>query len=257
MKKAIMAAFGIIAVLSICFTATVSAYNAGYAVGNYQGEEITADGAINPAGEWADSYHDWLYDGWTMKTDSWSHKWTMGGSLINIADEWLVEVFSDTTNDAGDTFTFCFCGAQDDAATPQAADDVLINHTRSATTIFRGTGTGWAVDPEIVLGTNIIIGSSMDSGHWVIELIFDKTGAIVGSAFDSNFRLAVYDESTGKTLMWPPMSEKDVPSTWGLNDYSSFAGETIPEGVTIGVMLTLSTIAVIVSARHFRKQQEL
>ncbi len=255
MKKAILAALSILAICSLCFAATVSAYKAGYAVGNYQGAEITADGTKG-ADEWTDSYHDRLYDGWTMTTNPWSHKWTMGGTP-NICDEWLVEVLSDTTNDAGDVFTFCFCGAQDDAATPQAADDVLINHTHSATTIFRGTGTGWAPDAAIVLGTNVIIGSSMASGHWVIELKFDKTGAIAGTLYDSNFRLAVYDASTGKTLMWPPMSEKDVPSSWGLNDYSSFAGQTIPEGLTIGLMLALSSVAVIVSARYFRKQPKI
>ena len=71
----------------------------------------------------------------------------------------------------------------DDAATPQL-DDVLISHTHSATTISRGTGTGWAAAPEIVLGENIIIGSSIAAStlsatpHWIIELKFDKSGGI-------------------------------------------------------------------------------
>lgn len=260
MKKVILAILSITAILSICLAGIVSAYKAGYVLPNYQGTDITANGAVG-ASEWTDSFGDWLYDGWTKTTSTINHKWEMGGTP-NIADEWLIEVLSDTTNDAGDVFTYSFCGAQDNAATPQT-DDVLINHTHTATTIFRGTGTGWAPDPAIVLGTNVIIASSIAASplsatpHWIIELKFDKTGAIAGTSFDSNVRLAVYDASTGKTLMWPPMSDANVPSSWGLNDYTDFAGGSVPEGLTIGVMLSLSTIAVIVSVRYFRKPVKL
>lgn len=264
MKKAIMAALIAIAVSSIFLAGTVSAYKTGYMLPNYAAEvEPTADGMVG-AGEWDVSFGDWLYDGWTKtSTDpNFRHNWMMG-ELPSISDNWLLEVVTDTTNDPGDTFTFTFCGAMDDAATPQT-DDVLINHTHSATTIFRGTGTGWTADPAIVLGENIIIGSSIAAStlsatpHWIIELKFDKSGGIEGTSFDSHIRVAAYDESTGKTVMWPPMSEQDVPSSYGLNDYSSFSGEEpIPEGLAIGVMLTLSTLAVIVSARHFRKQPKL
>jgi len=261
MKRALLVTLSVIAVCSLCLAGTVSAYKAGYIFPNYQGTEITADGAVG-AGEWTDSFGDWLYDGWTKTTSTIYHKWEMGGTPY-IADQWLIEVLSDTTNDAGDVFYYSFCGAQDDAATPQAADDVLINHTHSTTTISRGTGTGWAPDPAIVLGENVIIASSIAASplsatpHWIIELKFDKTGAIAGTLFDSNVRLAAYDASTGKTVMWPPMSEKDVPSSWGLNDYSSFAGQSIPEGLTIGVMLTLSSVAVIVSTHYFRKKPKI
>jgi hypothetical protein len=261
MKRAILVTLSVIAVCSLCFAGSVSAFKAGYTLGNYQGTEITANGAVG-AGEWIDSFHDWLYDDWTKKTDTFSLKFEMGGTP-NIADQWLIEVLSDTTNDAGDVFTFCFCGATDNAATPQVADDVLINHTHSATTIYRGTGTGWAPDAAIVIGTNVFIASSIAASptsatpHWIIELKFDKTGAIAGTAFQSHVRLAVYDANTGKTLMWPPMSQKDVPSSWGLNDYSSFAGQSIPEGLTIGVMVALSSVAVIVSTRYFRKQTKI
>ena len=260
MNKPILAILLLIGVLSLCFAGTVSAYKEGYVLPNYADDaEITADGVIT-GDEWFDSFGDWLYDGWTKtSTDpNFRHNWEMGG-LPSIADQWLLDVITDTTEDPGDVFTYCFCGMQDDAATPQT-DDVLINHTRSGTTIFRGTGGGWAPDPAIVLGENIIIGSSMATSplsstpHWIIELKFDKSGGIADTAFDSHLRVAAYDESTGKTVMWPPMSEKDVPSSWGLNDYSSFAGESIPEGLTIGVMLVLSTIAVVVSARYFHRR---
>ena len=38
------------------------------------------------------------------------------------------------------------------------------------------------------------------------------------------------------------------------NVYAFSAWEPIPEGLTIGVMLLLSTIAVMVSARYYRKR---
>jgi hypothetical protein len=257
MKKAILVTLGVIAIFSILLAGTVSAYKAGYVLPNYQaGAEITADGTIS-AGEWDDAFGDWLYDGWTKTATNpdFKHNWEMGGTP-SIADQWLLDVVTDTTNDAGDVFTFCFCGAQDDAATPQT-DDVLINHTHTATTVYRGTGSGWAVDPAIVVGENVVIASSMASGHWVIEMKFDKSGGIADTSYDSNIRVAAYDASTGKTVMWPPMSEKDVPSSWGLNDYSSFAGETVPEGLTIGVMLSLSSVVAVVSIRYFRKPPKL
>jgi hypothetical protein len=258
MKKTILATLIIIALCSMCLAGSVSAYKAGYSLGNGQGTDINADGTKG-ADEWTDSFGDWLYDGWTKTTSiSIRTKYEFGGTP-SIADQWLIEVFSDTTNDPGDVFTFSFCGATDYAATPQAADDILINYTRSGTTIYRGTGTGWAVDPAIVLGTNVVIGSSMASGHWVIELKFDKSGAIPGEAFDSGDRVAVYDASTGKTLMWPPESNANNPSTYGLLDYYNWGGasKTAPEGLTVGLMLALSSVAVVVSTRYFRKTPKL
>jgi len=256
MKKASLVIFSIIAVGILCFAGTVSAAKAGYSVGNFQGTEITADGLAG-AGEWSDSFGDWLYDGWTKTTSIINTKFEM---TTGIMDQWKIEVLSDTTNDAGDAFMFSFCGAQDNAMTPQAADDVLVNYTRSGTVIYRGTGTGWAPDAAIVLGSNVIVASSMAASpasatpHWIIELKFDKSGGIAGTSYNSNVRLAVYDASTKKTLMWPPVSEKDVPNSWGLCDYSTFAGQSIPEGLTIGVMVLMSAGAVIGGTRHFRKQ---
>jgi hypothetical protein len=51
--------------------------------------------------------------------------------------------------------------------------------------------------------------------------------------------------------MWPPESSADVPNDYG---YSVISYDTIPEGLTIGVMLLLSTVAVVVGTRYFRKR---
>ncbi len=253
MKKAILATLSIIAILSMAFAGTVSAPKAGYVLQNTQDPVgITADGVIG-AGEWTSSFGDWLYDDWTKTTGISVRTFFAMAGTPSIADQWLIEVASDTTNDVGDTFTFTFCGANDGATTPQSADDVKVVHTHSSTTIYRGTGTGWAVDSAIVLGTNVVIASSMASGHWIIEMRFDKSGGISGTAFDSADRVEVYDASTGKTLMWPPHSEANNPSTYGLLDYTNFGSSTVPEGLTIGLMLALSSVAVVVGTRYFRK----
>lgn len=257
MKKAILAALGIIAICTICLAQIASAAAAGYVLENVAGTDVTANGSVG-SGEWTDAFGDWLYDGWTKTTSTTHNKYEFGGTPT-VGDEFLIEVLSDTTNDAGDSFTFCCCGAADSTLTPQSADDVKIVHTHSGTTIYRGTGTGWAVDASIVLGTNVVIASSIAASptsatpHWIIELKFDKSGGIAGMGFNTNCRFAAFDASTGKTLMWPPMSSTDVPNTYGLNDYSDFTSVTIPEGISIGVMVLLASVVVIVSSRYFRK----
>jgi hypothetical protein len=74
-------------------------------------------------------------------------------------------------------------------------------------------------------------------------------------AFNNNERLAVYDANTGKTLMWPPYSSANDPNTYGTG-LTSFGG-AIPEGLTIGVMMLVSSVAVVVSSRYFRKQPKI
>jgi hypothetical protein len=260
MKKAILATHIIITVFGICLAGTVSAYKAGYFVTQYQGTEITANGAVG-AGEWTDSYHDWLYSGWTKTNNTWSIKWEMGGTP-NIADQWLIEVLGDTTDNAGDVFTFCFDG-QTDGGTAPKTDDVKIEitgHAGGTIKAYRGTGTTWTPDAAIVIGTNVIIGTSIAASpasatpHWIIEMKFDKTGAIAGTGITSCVRLQTYDASVGGagTLMWPPMSTTDAPDSYGYLD-ADISGGTIPEGLTVGIMVLVSTVAVIVGARYFSK----
>ena len=263
MKRAMLAILGAIAMCSLCLAGAVSAYKAGYYVTQYQGTEITANGAVG-AGEWTDSYHDWLYSGWTKTTNTWSIKWEMGGTP-NIADQWLIEVLGDTTDNAGDVFTFCFDGQTDGGTTPKT-DDVKIEitgHAGGTIKAYRGTGTGWVLDPAIVFGTNVIASHSISTSpasatpHWIIEMKFDKTGAIAGTGIPSCVRLQTYDAASGGagTLMWPPMSTTDAPDSYGYLN-ADISGGTIPEGLTIGVMVFLSSIAVIVGSRYFRKPQK-
>jgi hypothetical protein len=255
MKRAILAIFIIVSVCSLCFAGTVNALNPGYTTWNFQGTAPTIDGAVG-AGEWTDSYHDRLYSGWTMTTSTISIKWNMESGIY---ETWLIEVLSDTTNDAGDYFQICHDGDTLGGTAPQT-EDVLINYTAHSTSkAFRGTGTAWAPDAAIAFPDNVQIASSIAASpasatpHWIIEMKFAKDGSTIpGMGISTCIRIAVYDATTGQTLMWPPMSSADVPDGWGLNS-ADISGGSIPEGLTIGVMLTLSAVAVIASTRYFRK----
>jgi hypothetical protein len=59
--------------------------------------------------------------------------------------------------------------------------------------------------------------------------------------------------------MWPPYSDANNPGTYGLLDYTNWGGadQTAPEGLTIGLMVALSSAAVVVSIRYFRKPPKL
>jgi len=255
MNKKILAILAIIALCSICLTGIVGAAKEGYGFDIATGSTPTFDGAA-PAGEWdTDSYKDFLYNGWTMSTSFFRDKW-----LGAPTEGWLIEVLTDTTNDAGDYFQFSVDTAQDGGATPQA-DDFLINVTGHPGTVavFQGTGTGWGassavVTTDYIVATSIAASPAGATPHWIIEIFLNKQGAFA-MALSGNMRMGAYDASTGQTVMWPPYSSANEPNTYGTGA-TSFGG-SIPEGLTIGVALSLSTIAAIVSTRHFRKKPEI
>jgi hypothetical protein len=72
--------------------------------------------------------------------------------------------------------------------------------------------------------------------------------------------IGYYDESTATTQSWPPSpASADVPDSWGFIPYETGANPTpdVPEGLTLGVMLVLSSVAAVVSIRYFRKPRKL
>lgn len=243
MRKLLLEILGIIALCSLCFTGIVSATKAGYTLWNCAGNPTTVDGLVG-TGEWDDSYKDFLYSGWTMTNSSYRIKYIVESG--NYYDSWLIEVLSDTTNDTGDYLQICYDGALDGGKAP-LSDDYLVNYTNSTVTVFKGTGTGWSTttDRDVRINSTISASPSSATPHWIIEVeIFSSDWMNTGD------RVAAYDASTGQTLMWPPYSSADVPDDYGL---SSVKLGSIPEGLTIGVMVLLSSVAVIASIRYFPK----
>jgi hypothetical protein len=260
MKKMILAILALIAVFSMCFAGTVGAAKAGYGFDIAQEADITAwDGAVSPATEWDDSFKDWLYNGWTQTTSFFRDKW---GSAPAICENWLMEFLGDTTNDAGDWWEICVDTAASGGATPQAVD-FKVNWTAAAgVKVWQGTGSGWTAftaavvgnGGDVFAGTSIAASPASATPHRIVEIYLSKQGALA-MAFSNNARLAIYDANTGQTLMWPPYSSADAADTYGTG-LTGFGG-AIPEGLTVGIMVALSSVAVIISTRYFRKQPKI
>ena len=253
MKKALLVALAVVALCSVFLAGTVSAAKEGF--GFAMGGTATAstiDGT-EASGEWdTDSFKDFLWDGWTQTTDYFRTKWT---NEEVIAEEWLVSVVSDTTNDAGDYVKLSVdnsveFGAPPDGGTAPTAQCFQLKVMGDGTmTMEKGTGTGWGPFAEAISGTDFKAATSVNGGR-VYEIFLDKgvsAGGALAMGYHNNARIETYDASTGKTLMFPPDSSADVPDTYA----EGTTGDVVPEVLTIGVMLSLSAVAVIVSTRYF------
>ncbi len=267
MKRAILVTLSIIAVCSLCLAGTANAAKAGYGFHIDFGTDVTIDGKWTATDEWSDCYIDFFYSGWTKMTTYFADKWDMTPN-----ENWLIEALTDTTSNAGDFFQLSYdlgSGTYTDPIAPAggAAPTTtcfLINitgHTPAVVQVFVGTGTGWAAS-SAVAGTDYTVSQSMAASaksatpHWIIEIRFLKTGALA-LGYNNNPRVAVYDASNAAqgVLMWPPYSDANVPNTYGLG--ATEYGMNYPEGLTIGVMVALSSVAVIVSSRYFRKRSRI
>jgi hypothetical protein len=242
--KSLLSTLGIIVLCSLCLIGIVSATKPGFSQTDGTGSLVTVDGVIG-SGEWDDSWRGKLYDGWTLTNSTYRVKWAQADTNFWY-DQWLFEILSDNTNDTGDFIQICYDTNLDGGAAPQT-DDYLINYTgHGIAKVYQGTGTGWApASLDVVVAGKISASSWSATPHWIIEIDVENPWESTGD------RVAVYDASTGQTLMWPPYSNANVPDDYG---YSEISYESIPEGLTIGVMMLLSTVAVIVGTRYFRKR---
>ena len=189
-----------------------------------------------------------LFSGSTMTDNTWRVKWVGVGDTWY--DQWLFEILSDTTNDTGDFVQICYDSTLDGGATPHA-DDYLVNYTgHSKVTVYVGTGTGWAPTSDLDVKVASTIGTSNSSAtpHWIIEIDFENPWESTG------VRVAAYDASANTTLMWPPETSANVPNDYG---YSEISYEIIPEGLSVGALVLLSTAAAFVGMRFLRKRPKI
>lgn len=263
MRKSILTTLGIIALCGLFLAGTVNAYKAGYVLQSCWGSVPTYDGMVSPADEQNDTFHDWLYSGWTKTNNVFGVKVAFTDSIY---ETWKIEFFTDTTNDAGDYFQLCYDGTANGGAAPQT-DDVRIDwvgHNVAGRAVYLGTGSGWAATTNYTFPGDIDINSTLSASprsatpHWIIEIKVNKWAAAgVYMNQDTWVRVAAYDASNASAgvLTWPPTASRDVPDDWGLDVGNTT--DTIQEGLTIGVMVLLSSAAVIVSTRYSRKQPKL
>jgi len=211
----------------------------------------TIDGAWTSEDEWTDG------DITMIGTDvAFRSTWDMGDYVYT---RWIVEFFSDTTDDPGDYWQFCIDGDQSGGSSPQPSDYKfeITGHTNLK---WYTGGVGEWMGPiglgesEIEWAESLSASPTNSTPHWILEFQIPKDSGTVQMGITWNFRLAVYDASNSEAgvLAWPP-TDPDVPNTWGIENYTM---DAIPEGLTFGVMVLLSSVSVLVGYHYFVKRKE-
>jgi hypothetical protein len=208
--------------------------------GEWTTEDEWTDGEITPIGEDAACRSTW---------DS------APGDVIT---RWVVEFFSDTTDDLEDYWEVCTDGDQSIGSAPQELDFKFVITGHGDLVWYEGDGTGWTEveldETEIEWASSLSDSPTESTPHWILEFqILKNTGTVLLSMY-WNLRVAVYDASNpdAGVLAWPPDSDPDVPDTWGMED---FAMEPIPEGLSFGVLVLLSSVAVVAATVVLRKRK--
>lgn len=247
----------ILMICSILVTITAGTATAGNF--DYTIIEYTSQTPVYVDGEW--SPNDEWFDGLVINmSDTCNYTYNMNFTSYRI--QYLIEFFSDDTDDADDYWQICLDSNNTGGTAPQQYQ-WLINITgHTEMTCYEGTGTGWQeITPDVgeIEWDNSITGTPRDSNdHWILELTILKTsGAIQTTAPDNGMRVAAYDASNSEDGVhsWPPDSDADVPNEWGIIDDFDMTNP-IPEGFTFTVMVFLSSVSLLVGSHYLRKRSK-
>ncbi len=257
MKRASFVAFSILMLCSLLLLITVGTTKAG----NPDYTRI----------EWPNTITKTLDGKWTTDDEWTDTSFTMINENVTFASTWvweedvmtrhIIEILNDNTNDTGDYWQIIADGDNDLNDTAPQEDDFrieLVGHTNL--TVYQGNGTGWTqVTPEageITFVNSISASPTSSTPHWIAEFMDAKHTGVVQVSIVWGLRVAVYDESNSAAGVqaWPPDSERDVPNSYGVNNYSP---DPIPEGLSFGAVVLLSSVAVIVATVSFRKRSKI
>jgi hypothetical protein len=266
-KKTFFAAFCIIALCSLALvmkTGTVMAQQEGYEVNDYVAiTDVTMDGNWTTPDEWTDAEEKQL-DGDLNVT--FRLKYTTGyPDWVN--QYYLIEFFDDTTNDAEDYWQICYAASPELYGTPIGGTtpqtdclrfDFVGHDDATGFTLYKGDGTAWVESTDYTWPTDVEIAESFgtsplsDTPHWIAEIKIEHIIFAIQPEFW--IRVAAYDTSNADAGVqaWPD-SSVDVPDEWGLMNAIQ---EPIPEALTIGAMVLLSSVSVLVGYHYLRKRQE-
>jgi hypothetical protein len=250
LKKTFTIAFCIVMLCSLLLAIPANAGNAAYPMTEYQWiAAATIDGMWTTADEWNDG---------PVMTMSNNASFTYNMDFTTYAIEWLVEIFTDNTNNTGDYWQICLDPDNSGGATPQTGDFKIEIQGHTTLKVYQGTGTGWTeiTGANELTWANTISPSTWNSTpHWILEITDpDKTtGTIQTPAPTNGMRVAAYDATTGELASWAPNSNANVPDQYGIiNNYSQTA---IPESLSFGLLVLLSSAALIVGSFCFRKKR--
>ncbi|HEX9261312.1 MAG TPA: hypothetical protein VF893_02160 [Candidatus Bathyarchaeia archaeon] len=254
MKRSFLSAFWVLMLCSLILLVsigTAKAYLANYSYAEWGGFTITFDGKWTSSGEWAGA--PWM-DLSSMAQFRGVVDMTSGTLQYNI-----IEFFTDTTNDAGDYWQICMENTETGASAPGSVDYRIELVGHSTLKVYQGNGTGWTLlaSPPAGFAIKDSLSTSPLSStpHWQCEIQIDKVGSPINAIPPIGIRVACYDASNAAAgeQAWPPnsVSSVNIPAQWG--SISGYAGD-IPEGVSFGVVLLLSSAAAIVGSYYLRKR---
>lgn len=257
MKRFLRSALSMLFVCGLLLPIIASVAKAGnpaYSITEYPSvNTATVDGKWTSNDEWTDTPATALTGNATGKFGYNIQDFT------NLGLEWIIEIFTDSTNDAGDYWQICFDDGNDGGTAPDTDDFKIeiIGHTTLK--VYKGTGTGWQeITPEAgeIRWNNTISASPWNSTpHWILEVVdTSKTAGQVQipSTPPTGMRIAAYDASTSTIAAWAPNSSANVPNTWGV--VAGYSTEPIPEGFSVGVVVLLTCAAFAVSFYCLRKR---
>jgi hypothetical protein len=245
MKKAFATTFCALMFFSLLLLTVGAAMAAepGYERISYPTQVIpTIDGMWTTEDEWTDGEVTWIGTDVAFRS-------TYDVEMTR----WIVEFFSDTTDDAGDMWRFCYH--------PDPSIDISYKFEISGHDDIKwylGVGGGWTELGGAMMSwewANSFSASPTNSTpHWILEFQrlkdVDEASATLADVW--NFYLETFDASNPGFHAWPP-TDPDDPEQWGVENYST---EPIPEGLTFGIMVLLSTVSVVVGYKYFVKRKE-
>ncbi len=154
----------------------------------------------------------------------------------------------------GDIWQICI-GVPNGAAPLSSQNKIeIVGHQNL--TVYEGNGSGW----DEIQTSSVKWADSMtihdvplDYEHWCLEIIIDKStlNAAWNGAPPIGLRVAMYDATNATWLAWPPASDPDVPDSWG---QITGGAATIPDSLSFGVVVLLSSAAVAVGFYFKRKR---
>ena len=237
--------------LMLASTGIATASTAGFEHTSYAlVNACTVDGKWTSTTEWSDAQQT-MVGTFALFRDKWLGDFA--ADPMTIKQYWLVEVLNDATTDAGDYVEICLDSQIDGGAAP-AVDDYKIVLTPTSMTWYKGTGTAWAAMAKPAsAGFATSVDTSFSSGpaHRIYELQYEKMVLNIGAT--PGIRIAVYDASNTAAglIAWPTAKSANVPNDWGTCPYSM---DPVPEGFGVGILMVLSSVAVVAGAVLVRKR---
>ena len=262
MKKAVYVAFVIALLCSLFLTlyaGPVNAFSSAIQTVYAAGADSTIDGKWTTNTEWDDGMTSTITSAAGAKTGIFIDKYLLDFSAgLSVKDEYIIEAFTDKTNDTGDYTVLAYCTGSNGGTAPQSDDlKFEIDGHNGTIKTYVGTGTGWApYNPDQLQWAQLLSVSKLNgtNPHWTTEIKVEKTTNLMQQ--NNYIMVGFYDASNAAAGVqtWPPNASVDVPNTYGFNDATALG--TIPEGIGLAPIVVLGSIAVLIGCLYLRKQQK-